>query len=172
MASPKLVRTVALSLACFVSIGVAEAGTLGPSRETSEVKRLIKSANQHNLKNTMSLFTSSPTIRIGKRVFKGRSAVESWWKTEFHHGLKASFRSELRVKGSQTNAVISRTTQGGDCSKKCLEAARWRFAGGKVGSMTLTKLKTPATKVPKRPKTVPTPPKGTPPANVTPTIPS
>lgn len=120
----------------------------------------------------MNLFTSSPTVRIGKQMFKGRSAVKNWWTTEFRHGLKASFRSKLRVQRSQVNAVISRATQGGDCSKKCLEAARWQFVGGKVGNMTLTKLKTPAAKVPNRPKSVPTPPKGTPPPNVTPTIPS
>lgn len=165
-----LVLTVAT--ASFGSAAVVQAGSLGPAREAAAVTHLVKAANQHSLNSTMNLFDSSPTLRVGKRTLKGRSAIQSWWRTEFSHHLKAALQTKLQVQANQTRAVISRTTQGGDCAKKCVEAAQWQFVRGKVSTMTLTGLKKPAIKVPKRPTSVPTPPKGTPLPNVTPTVPS
>lgn len=168
----KFILVAVVAVGVLSSNGVVEAGTPAPARETSVVSQLIKAANRHNLKGTMSLFSSDPALHLGKQSLKGRVAVRNWWKSEFGLGLKISLKTKAQAQASEAHAVISRKTRKGDCAKACVEAGRWQFAGGKIAKMSLAKLASPSIKTPVPPTGVPTPPKGTPPPNVTPTVPS
>jgi hypothetical protein len=173
----RLPATAAVLLPCILWVTQsASAGASGkPSpaqKETSVVEQLVSSANRHSLPAVSSLFASSAVLQVAKHRWSGRSAIQTWWRGEFAHHIHVSLRSSVQVADKVANAVIWRTTRGGDCAKGCLERANWRFTGSRLGQMTLTAFSRPLPPTPRPPATVPTPPKGTPLPNVTPTIPT
>ena len=165
-----------LVAALVLTLQATAAATVPAPQPTASdtVRRLVSAVNGHRLTATSRLFSSSATIRVASRTWHGRPAIERWLRAQFVHRIHLSLRTKVQVKGGAAQAVILRTTQGGDCPKGCLERAGWGFSGSLLQEMTLSSLQLPAppSPVPLPPATLPPPPSAPPPPNVTPTIPT
>lgn len=171
-------RIVVLALALLAAAGRGTAlGAHGGSRsraqrELTAINRLISAVNSGNLSATSRLFTSTAVLQVSKRQLRGNRTVTQWWRGELAHHLQIALESQIRTGGSGADAVIRRTTRGGDCPNNCWERASWRFQGARFSRMTLVTTAHPPLPNPEPLRTVPPPPKAPPPPNVTPTIPT
>jgi hypothetical protein len=170
-------RIAALLVASLVlSVQATAAATSPASRpaEAQTINRLISAVNGHRLAATSKLFAASATVRVTNHQWHGRPPIEKWWRGQFAHHVRLSLRTKVQVKGQTAQALLWRTTRGGDCPRGCLERAGWRFTGSLFQQMTLSPLPLPAVPppVPLPPATLPPPPSAPPPPHATPTIPT
>ena len=167
-------RAGALLLVALVLGVQATAAATSPPASADTVSRLISAVNAHRAAATSKLFAASATLRVANHAWHGRPAIERWWRGQFARRVHLTLRTRIQVKGLAAQAVVWRTTHGGDCPKGCLERAGWRFSGSLVQEMTLLPLPvpTPPAPVPVPPATLPPPPSAPPLPNVTPTIPT
>ena len=171
----RLVLIGATLLAVGVSSARAGANGSASSRtqqEVTAVRQLVSSINARDLAAAAALFTPSANLQVSNRQWRGRGAIEGWWRAELAHRVHLSLRSAVQTQSSVADAIWWRITQGGDCPRGCLERTTWRFAGSRFTRLTLTPLRAPVPPTyPTPPKIVPPTPTG-PPPKVTPTIPT
>lgn len=168
----RVVMAATVLLVAVAAQGTSAGASSCAQQGAASVKQLVKAANAHRLAATEQLFAPWAVLRVSKQQWRGRSAIGRWWRDQFTHQVRLTLKSSVQVKGNGANAVLQRTTRGGDCPKGCLEKGSWQFAGSKFASMTLVRLANPIRAGPKPPTAVPSPPRGTPQPGVTPTVPS